>query len=79
MTDTEALELARGLVHFVWFRGDEYHRARRIWGTPDFIHMGWDRRARREIAPVDVVIFARGPHDQMPADRNFNDIVEIAP
>ncbi|EQA97256.1 hypothetical protein [Sphingobium sp. HDIP04] len=65
-------------VHFVWFRGDEYHSACRIWGKPDFIHMAWDRRALREIAPGDVVIFARGPHDQPYVDRNCNDIIERA-
>ena len=65
-------------VHFVWFRGDEYLRACRIWGRPDFIHMSWDRRAHREIAPGDIVIFARGPHDQQYVDRNSNDIIEPA-
>lgn len=63
-------------LHFVWFRGDEYLRAVRIWGVPDFIHRGWDRRARREIVAGDTVIFARGEHDQSPAERNFNDIDE---
>lgn len=63
-------------LHFVWFRGDEYPRAVRIWGVPDFIHRGWDRRARREIMAGDTVVFARGEFDQQPADRNFNDIDE---
>lgn len=63
-------------VHFVGFRGDEYHRARRVFGTPDFIHIGWDCRARREIADGDTIVFARGPHDQEPAARNFDDIIE---
>lgn len=36
-------------VHFVGFRGDEYRSAVKVWGEPDFIHLGWDRRARREI------------------------------
>lgn len=66
-------------VHFVGFRGDEYHRARRVFGDPDFIHIGWDRRARREIADGDLILFARGPHDQAPAERNFDDIRETVP
>lgn len=68
--------MLRPCVHFVWFRGDEFSSAVRIWGYPDFIHRGWDRRARREIAAEDVVIFAKGSHDQAPEPRNFNDIDE---
>lgn len=61
-------------LHFVWFRGDEYSRAVRVFGVPDFIHIGYDRRARREIMPDDTVVFACGEHDQPYAERNFNDI-----
>lgn len=61
-------------VHFVWFRGEEYWSAVRVWGLPDFVHIGWDTRARREIAADDTVVFARGEHDQAHAERNFNDI-----
>ena len=63
-------------LHFVWFRGDEYLRAIQVFGRPDFIHLGWDRRAKREVFDGDTVIFARGPHDQEHIDRNFNDIIE---
>ena len=64
-------------VHFVWFRGEEYVRACRVWGKPDFIHMGWDRRSRRDIDfDCDTIIFARGEHDQPYAPRNFDDIRE---
>lgn len=64
-------------VHFVGFRGDEYVSAVRVWGKPDFIHLGWDRRSRREIDPKnDTIVFARGPADQGYADRNFDDIRE---
>jgi hypothetical protein len=61
-------------THFVGFRGDEYARACRVFGRPDFVHPGWDLRARREIEPGDRVIFARGNHDQHPRDRSFNDL-----
>ncbi len=63
-------------VHFVGFRGDEYARACRVFGAPDFVHLGWDRRARREIADGDLVVFAKGPHDQQFSAKNFNDILE---
>ena len=48
-----------GSVHFVGFRGDEYLRAVRIWGKPNFIHRVWDVRARAEVASGDLVVFAR--------------------
>jgi hypothetical protein len=63
-------------VHFVWFRGDEYNSACRIWGKPDFIHRGWDRRALREIADGDTVVFARGEHDQPFSEYRFSDTLE---
>lgn len=63
-------------VHFVGFRGEEYQSAVKVWGKPDYYHLGWDRRARREIAPGDTIIFAKGEHDQAFAARNFDDIRE---
>lgn len=68
--------MANPALHFVGFRGDEYTRAVRIWGKPGFIHMIWDRRAQREIADGDVVLFARSEHDQPVAERNGSDLVE---
>lgn len=63
-------------VHFVGFRGDEYTRACRVWGQPDFIHRGWDRRARREICQGDTVVFATGDADQPVGQYNYSDIEE---
>jgi hypothetical protein len=63
-------------VHFVGFRGDEYTRACRAFGSPDFIHRGWDQRAQREIAPEDTVVFAKGSFDQVPRRQSFNDLDE---
>lgn len=63
-------------LHFVGFRGDEYWSARRIWGRPAFFHIGWDLRAQREIAPGDVVVFAKGDASQEPRARSFPDIIE---
>ncbi|NJC33881.1 hypothetical protein GGR88_001355 [Sphingomonas jejuensis] len=66
----------RPAIHFVAFRGDEYTAAVRIWGVPDFIHRRWDRRAQREIHPLDTVIFAKGTERDEPARFNGNDIDE---
>jgi cation diffusion facilitator CzcD-associated flavoprotein CzcO len=66
-------------IHFVGFRDDRYWNAVKVWGRPSFIHRGWDTRARREIAEVDTVVFANGPHDQEPSVRTFNDIDEVQP
>lgn len=47
------------VIHFVGFRGEEYHNAVKVFGTPDFIHRIWDIRAAAEAQPEDVVVFAR--------------------
>ena len=64
-------------LHFIAFRGDEYVRAFRIFGRPDFIHQRWDRRAQREIAPGDTVLFARGCDQDEPSRANGPDLLEI--
>ncbi|MGN5375845.1 hypothetical protein [Sphingomonas hankookensis] len=66
-------------VHFVGFRGEEYWAAVRVWGTPHFIHIGWDRRAQREIVPGDLVVFATGDADQPIGPYNFPDTTERLP
>jgi len=68
----------RSVIHFVEFRGEEFRSAVRVWGRPDFIHRGWDLRARREIAPEDTVVFAKGEFDKEPRLQSFDDITEPA-
>lgn len=63
-------------VHYVGFRDDRYWNARRIWGGPAFIHRWWDKRAKREIATDDVVIFADGDWTQEPKPYNAPDLDE---
>jgi len=64
----------RPAVHFVGFKPDQrYANAVLVWGLPDFIHPGWDRRAAREIADVDTVVFAKGGADQTPRSRSYDD------
>ena len=62
-------------LHFVGFRGEEYHSATRVWGLSDFIHRRWDLRARREIAPDDTIVFARDYPE--PCFHSGADLVEL--
>ena len=63
-------------LHYVGFRGDEYTAAIRVFGPPDFIHIGWDRWARLDVAPGDTVIFARGCFDDTPSIHSYPDLHE---
>lgn len=68
------------VVHFVGFRrGEAYAAAVRVWGHPEFIHRGWDQRARREIADGDIVVFAGAADPERISERNYPDIVEREP
>lgn len=69
-------ETAPAAVHYVGFRGDEFARARRLWGGPVFIHRRWDRRAQRDVGPDDTVIFAAGDEAQPLARSNGDDLDE---
>lgn len=50
-------------LHFVGFKDDRVWAALEIFGAPDFWHRIWDARARAEIAPSDVAVFATGTID----------------
>ena len=63
-------------VHFVGFRGDEYWRACRVFGAPDFIHIRHDLRMRREVADGDTVVFGPAASPER-IERNGPDIVEV--
>lgn len=66
----------RPALHFIGFRGDEYLSALRVFGPPDFFHIGWDRWARMEIVEGDVAIFARGSAGDEPSIHGFPDLIE---
>lgn len=51
-------------IHFVGFSDDRYNTAIKVFGTPDFIHRFWDRRAVHEVVENDIVIFADGDETQ---------------
>lgn len=60
-------------LHFVGFKDDRIHTARRVWGEPDFYHRHWDRRAVGMIFPGDVVIFADGDEHTEPKLYAYDD------
>lgn len=64
------------MMHFVGFRGDEYWRARQVFGAPDFIHRFLDPRMVAEVAEGDTVVFANGAENR-PHEFSFNDSNEF--
>ena len=68
--------MAGSAIHFVGFRDERYYNAVRVWGRPDFIHYVWDRRAQRDIADGDTIVFAKGDANQEPSRFNGSDIFE---
>lgn len=66
-------------LHFVGFRDPRvdkdprYWNAVRVFGPPDFLHRGWDNRARREIADGDTIVFAKGDWQQEPRKFSYDD------
>ena len=60
-------------LHFVGFKDDRVHNARKVFGEPDFWHRFWDRRAVAEIEPGDVVVFASGDETMPPKELAFDD------
>ena len=64
-------------VHYVGFRDDRYLTALRVFGGPVFIHRRWDRRAQREIAEGDLVVFATGDANQPLSQYNGDDLTEV--
>ena len=61
------------MLHFVGFKGDEYNRARRVFGAPAFIHRLNDARFRQEFDPEsDTVVFANGA-EKNPKPFSYND------
>jgi hypothetical protein len=61
------------MLHFVGFKDDRWWNAIRVFGRPDFVHPGWDIRAKREIMPGDVIVFAAGDWQQEASRKSFTD------
>lgn len=66
-------------VHFVGFKDDRWWNAIKVFGKPDFVHPAWDTRAQREVGVNDIVVFAKGPHDQPLVKHNTQDYIEVEP
>lgn len=60
-------------LHFIGFKGEEYHSAVRIWGEPDFIHRYNDNRSKQDIIPEDTVIYANGEEARNRGIYSFDD------
>lgn len=66
-------------VHFVNFKDprrekdERYHNAVKVMGEPDFIHRYWDIRAKAEVMPDDVAIFAVGNYSDKPRMFAYDD------
>ena len=60
------------IMHFVGFRGEEYHRATKIFGLPDMVHRFLDPRAVAEFTDGDTVVYANGAEDKF-TRYSFND------
>jgi len=45
-------------VHFIGFRGEEYHSAVKVFGPPDFIHLIHDHRMYGDVGDNDILVFA---------------------
>ena len=65
--------VTRSYLHFVGFGDDRVWNARRVFGEPDFYHRTWDMRARQEITPSDVAVFATGSIDDQPKLASWDD------
>lgn len=60
-------------THFVGFKGDDFVRACRVFGKPDFIHRMHDQRAISMFAPGDMVVFANGTDTPTTSVFSFDD------
>lgn len=69
----------KNALHFVGFKDPRYekdpryHRAVQVFGRPDFHHRVWDGRAKQDIAPGDVAVFATGTEADKPCLYSFDD------
>lgn len=65
-------------IHFIGFTNTaQFESAKRVWGTPDFIHRRWDVRAQQEVVEGDVAVFAKGTAKDTPQHPSFDDSVHF--
>ena len=66
-------EHVQSCIHFVGFKGEEFHRAISVFGKPDFIHRQNDGRCRSMVMEEDVVIYANGSETPSASVFSFDD------
>jgi hypothetical protein len=60
-------------IHFIGFRDpQQWDSAARVWGQPDIVHYVWDHRAKGDVAPGDVLVFAKYDFDK-PSPYSYDD------
>ncbi len=60
-------------VHFIGFRGDEFNRAIRVFGQPDFIHMWHDHRMYGDVGDGDTLVFANKANPNVISQYSWQD------
>lgn len=66
--------MTKPCVHFVGFKDDDFVRAQKVWGKPDFIHKWHDHRMWGDIDPDrDTVVFANGIDPVTPSQWTWQD------
>lgn len=67
------------MMHFIGFRDNaqRFDNAVRVFGQPDFVHRIWDIRAKQEIVPGDVAIFAKETETDKPSVFSYDDSAHV--
>ncbi len=57
-------------LHFVGFRGEEFHSAVKVWGKPDFFHRVFDDRVifGGEVGDDDIVVVGNSKYSPFVGD-----------
>ena len=74
MNNFSEVKKMKGALHFVGFsQNDNFRNAAKVFGKPDFIHRVWDHRAKAEVVPGDVAVFAVGNDSDKPRLHAYDD------
>lgn len=66
-----------GVKHPAQGYDSTYETMVRRFGVPDFVHRHWDVRARQEIVPGDVAVFAKGSEADEPRANAYDDSANV--
>lgn len=70
---TDYIGIMENAMHFVGFKGEEFHRAIAVFGQPDFIHRQHDGRCISMVMPDDTVVYANGAETPSASVYSFDD------